>query len=155
MTAPAFASATFPVMHIRSDLLGDLEATEEQLVEFPAGIFGFPECRRFVLLPGARDGTYWLQSAEHSALAFLLVDPFAYVPGYVVELPPGELHELQVTPGTEVAILCIVTLPRQRDERATANLQGPLALNLAARVGKQIVIPESPWGVREAIDLQR
>lgn len=155
MTAPAFAPATFPVMHIRSELLGDLEATEEQLVDFPAGIFGFPECRRFALLPGARDGTFWLQSAEHPTLVFLLIDPFAFVPGYVVDLPPGELQELQVTPGTDVAILCIVTLPRQRDELATANLQGPLALNLAARLGKQIVIPESRWGVRESIDLKR
>jgi len=157
MTAAALAigPATFPVMRIRSDLLGDIEATEEQLMEFGEGLFGFPECRRFALLPGARDGTFWLQSAEHSALAFLLVDPFLHVPGYEVDVPKGDLHELRVSSPDEVAVLGIVTLPRTRDERPTVNLQGPIALHLRARVGRQIVLPESAWGVRHEIDLKR
>jgi flagellar assembly factor FliW len=156
MTAAlAMAPATFPVMHIRSDLLGDIEASDEQLLDFPAGIFGFPECRRFVLLPGARDGTFWLQSAEHSTLAFLLLDPFVFVSGYVVDVPPGDLEELGAPAGSsDVAVLAIVTLPRERGEQPTANLQGPIALNMSARLGRQVVLPDSKWGTREAVRLR-
>jgi flagellar assembly factor FliW len=153
MTAVALLD-TFRLMHIRSELLGDLQVAEDELVEFHEGIFGFPECRRFVLLQGSKEGTFWLQSVEHSALAFLLVDPFLFVPGYVVDLSSGDLAELQAAPGEHVAILSIVTLPRSRTEQPTANLQGPIAMNLRARVGRQIVIPDSPWGVRQPVALR-
>jgi flagellar assembly factor FliW len=153
MTAVALVD-TFRLMHIRSELLGDLHVAEDELVDFQDGIFGFPECRRFVLLQGSKEGTFWLQSVEHSALAFLLVDPFAFVPGYVVDLSSGDLTELQAAPGEQIAILSIVTLPRTRNEQPTANLQGPIAMNMRARVGRQIVIPDSPWGVRQPVALR-
>lgn len=153
MTAPALVTIPSPAMHLRSDLLGEIDVAEDELITFPAGLFGFPECRRFALLQGSRDGTFWIQSVEHSALAFLLVDPFVYVPGYVVDVAAGDLQELEAAGSGDVAILSIVTLPRAERERPTANLQGPVALNLRARVGRQIVIPDSPWGVRQPVDL--
>lgn len=152
MTAAALVPVSTPVMHIRSELLGTVAVAEDELIEFPTGIFGFPECRRFVLLQGSRDGTFWLQSVEHATLAFLLVDPFAFIPGYVVDVPAGDLAELGVTERDGLAILAIVTLPRSRTERPTANLQGPIALDLRRRVGRQIVIPDSAWGVRVEIE---
>lgn len=155
MTAPALARDPHLTMHLRSDLLGDLEVAEDQLIDFPRGIFGFPECRRFALLPGSVDGTFWIQSVEHATLALFLVDPFVFVPGFVVDLPGADLSDLRATQDGDVAVLCIVTLPRSTADTPTANLQGPIALNPRARVGRQIVIADSPWGVRHPVELRR
>jgi flagellar assembly factor FliW len=154
---PVAALAYVPAatMMIQSDLLGSLEIAADELIEFPAGIFGFPECQRFVLVSTERDGLYWLQSADHSALAFLVVDPFLHFEGYEVDLGAAERKELDVADEGDVVVLSIVTLPQRRTEQPTANLQGPVAVNLRARIGLQLAIAESRWGMRCPVDLAR
>ena len=150
----AVAAITSPSrMIVDSDLLGPIEAAPEDVIHFPEGLLGFPECRNFVLLPAAREGLFWLQSADHSALAFLLADPFRFFEGYSVELGPVERAELQVEAASDVIILSIVTLPRPGETRATTNLQGPLAINLARRLARQIILSDSGFGIRCEIDL--
>lgn len=142
-----------PDMTLHSDLLGTLEVDAEELIEFPVGLFGFPECRRFIVVATERDGFLWLQSADHSALVFLLVDPFLHFPGYAVDLPTADLHELDATEAADVAIFAIVTLPASREEQPTANLQGPIAFNFKQHTAKQLAISESEFGVRSPFRL--
>lgn len=141
-------------MIVQSEVLGPLTVEPDAVTRFPTGLVGLPDCREFVLIPAHREGLFWLQSVEHGELAFVLVDPFLFFPGYEAELSATDLEELQATDGPEVAVLAIVTLPASRDEQPTANLQGPLALNLEARIAKQLVL-ETPekFGVRVAFDL--
>lgn len=150
---PSFTRDATPVVSVHSALLGPLTVTPNELLNFPAGLFGFPECRSFVLVATERPGMFWLQSVEDGALAFLLVDPFPVFKEYAVDLGPLDLAKLQSSDVAHVAILGIVTLPRSRDEKPTVNLQGPLALNLVGRCGMQMAIPESTFGVRYPFDL--
>lgn len=138
---------------VTSDLLGTLAVAAESVFTFPAGMYGFPECRRFALLPAGREGLFWLQSLEHAPLIFLLADPFHFFPGYAVELSVGDRTELRATDAADVAVLCVVTLPRTRHEAPTANLQGPVALNFAAGLGRQLALSESRWGVRCELEI--
>lgn len=148
------ATATPHRMTVQSDLLGPLDAEPEELIFFPGGMFGFPECRIFVLVPASRDGLYWLQSADHGTLAFLLADPFVFFADYQVELSPADRAELQVAAPADVVILAIVTLPRSREDLPTANLQGPIAINLTARRAKQLALADSGFGIREPLKLE-
>jgi len=141
---------------VTSDLLGLVTPSRESTFTFPVGMFGFPECRQFALLAAGREGLFWLQSMEHTALTFLLADPFLFFDGYAVELGAGDRAELQLhddANADDVAVLVIVTLPRTRDELPTANLQGPVAVNFASHVGRQLALAEGSWGVRCPLDL--
>jgi flagellar assembly factor FliW len=140
-------------MIVHSDILGPLEVAEEQLLRFPAGLLGLPECRSFVMLPAEREGFFWLQSTEQSELAFVLLDPFLFFDDYVVDLSPADMRELGIEQPADVMILAIVTLSRTREKPPTANLQGPLALNVDAGIAKQIAVSESDYGVRCPFDL--
>jgi flagellar assembly factor FliW len=144
----AFAHVPTHTMTVSSDLLGQIEIDPSEILHFPAGLFGFPECRSFILLKSEQEDLYWLQSLEHSALTFLLLDPFNHFPGYSVELLAPDLRDLQARKAPEVLILAIVALPQTRSGLPTANLQGPLAINAAARLGKQLAISDSPFGLR-------
>lgn len=141
--------------HVSSDLLGPLAVARDAIFTFAEGVFGFPECRRFALLAAGRPGVYWLQSLEHGTLTFLLADPFRFVPGYSVELGDADQVELGAHEPADVAMLCIVTLPRTRDERPTANLQGPLAFNMRTQDARQLALGDARWGVRWALDLDQ
>ena len=150
----AISTDSEPVMDVvfESKLLGSLAVPEHQIYDFPQGLFGFPEARKFALLPAEREAFFWLQSQEFEALTFLLIDPFAFVEGYAVDLGPKDIGELMPEDASEIAVLAILTLPNKLGETATANLQGPLALNHRKRVGKQLAL-ESPYGIHFPVEL--
>ncbi|HET9986189.1 MAG TPA: flagellar assembly protein FliW [Longimicrobiales bacterium] len=131
----------------------DLAAEADRPILFPRGLLGFPECREFHLTATARPGFFWLRSLEHPALRFLLVDPFLYFDGYSVELADHDVGELAAGDSSEIAILATVTLPRTAADRCTANLQGPIAINARRRVARQLVLPDSTFGLRCPLDL--
>lgn len=140
-------------MIVESELLGEVEVQPDELITFPGGLLGFPACREFVLIQSEREGMYWLQSVEHSPLAFLLVDPFVTVDGFAVDLSKTDRAELQIEGQSDVVILAIVTLGSTAAGGSTVNLQGPLAFNLRTRRAKQIAVPNSEYGVRYPLDL--
>ncbi len=148
-------AAPAPTRAIATELFGTLDVRLDHLIEFRDGIPGFPECRQWVLIDGAKPGTVWLQSVDHRALAFFLVDPFPHFAGYAVDLTPSELRRLGADDSTAVAVFAIVTLPAARELPATVNLQAPVAVDLVQRRAAQIVVSESAWTVREPLDLAR
>jgi flagellar assembly factor FliW len=123
------------------------DETVGQVIHFPAGLLGFPEAKRYRLEAADVPGFYWLRSEEHAPLAFVLVDPFQVIEGYSVDVPTQEAEALGVSEADQVAVLAIATVPRKPGEMWTANLQGPVALNLASGLGVQFVRSEAP-GVR-------
>lgn len=152
MTSAALAYPMPSTITVASDLLGTLSVETSAVLNFPKGLLGFPECRSFVLLPSEREHVYWLQSVDYSALAFLLVDPFVFFEGYTVDLSPTDLTGRSAAPDG-VTVLAIVTLPRARDEKPTANLQGPVVIDTVACEGFQVVISNSSYGIRESFTL--
>jgi len=156
MTSVAIAYDMSTPLHITSDLLGPLTIEPDAVLTFPEGLLGFPECRSFVLLPSEREHVYWLQSIEYTALAFLMVDPFVFFEGYTVDLSNTDVAvstETERIAPNELTVLAIVTLPADRGGKPTANLQGPVVFDMRAQQGRQVVIPESRYGIRESFVL--
>jgi flagellar assembly factor FliW len=140
---------------VRSDLLGELCVRPTDVLDFPAGMLGFPECRRFALLRGGREGLFWLQSTEYSALVFLLVDPFAIEEKYSFDVQPSQIMELGPGESSDIGLLAVVTLPADRGGLPTVNLQGPLVINFKTRRAKQVVSGDDQHAVRRPLDLER
>jgi flagellar assembly factor FliW len=147
MTHPAPSMIQIP-----SDLLGPLTVGDDEIYAFATGIFGFPECRRFVLVDGGREGLYWLQSAEQASLAFLLVDPFHYQPGYEADLPDADLAHIGVASPESLLVLTIVTLAKPL-QSCTVNLQAPIAFNTQTRQARQVVLAGDRYSVRAPLFL--
>ncbi len=147
------APGTAGSVPVRSDLFGTLHVTNEQVLVFETGIAGFADCTRWILIDGERPGTAWLQSANIGSLAFLLVDPFLFFDGYSVNLSPHDARRVRADDATQLAVFAIVTIPARSTESATANLQGPIVINVARRRAAQIVLSDGPWGVRQPFQL--
>jgi flagellar assembly factor FliW len=154
MTAPFAATHDRATLTLASDLLGSLTVKTHDLVRFPDGLYGFPQCRDFALLPAPRTGLYWMQSVEHSALAFVLVDPFEFFPGFRIELSNADLTRLGTSDARDILALAIVTLPSEAVQACTANLQAPVLFNLHTRQAFQSIRSDEGFGIREefAID---
>lgn len=136
---------------VASRLFGPLSVRPEAFFTFPNGIPGFGGVRRFVLLPAASSGVYWLQSVDEGSMAFLLVDPFPIFPGYAVDLPQEEAEDTGAVPPM---VLAVVTLPRDGEDTSTANLQAPVVLDLGRRAGRQLILADTGFGPRHPFDLR-
>jgi flagellar assembly factor FliW len=139
---------------IVSDVLGVLTIEARDVVRFPAGLYGFPECRTFALLPTPREGLYWLQSTDYTALSFLLADPFLYFPGFHIELDDADISRLGTTDPQDILVLAIVTMPARAGAPCTANLHAPVLCNLRERHGHQSIRSEDGFDMRAPFDLE-
>jgi flagellar assembly factor FliW len=133
-------------MLMESDRLGVLEIDESSIIDVPDGLLGFDERRRFVLIPADEVGAYsWLHALDDPELAFLVVVPNFFFPDYAPELTDDEVEVLGLSDPDAAQVLCIVTIS---DDQVTANLLGPLVLNVETKVARQVVLADQDFSVR-------
>lgn len=123
-------------MRVNTKAYGPLDLDERQRIHFPAGILGFETLKDYVLFDAAQAPFYWLQSMEVEEIAFVLINPRVFRPDYTLEVDPSELEEVGITSQEEVLDFAVVTVPEDPTEM-TANLQGPIIINRATRLGRQ------------------
>jgi flagellar assembly factor FliW len=148
------AVVTADEIELHSDLLGTINLPRHELLRFAQGLLGFPECQSFALLRSEREGLYWLQSADYPTLAFLLVDPFLHFPSYKVDLGAAELARVGTSEPADLLVLSIVTLANEREAPCTANLKGPVVINLRDRKAAQVVLADDAFDVREPFSVE-
>ncbi len=153
MTVQADPSTLASLVRVDSELFGTLSVPGDMCVTFEAGLLGFGGVQRFVVLPAAQEGVYWLQGVDDGSLVFLVIDPFRHVPGYSLSLSDADRSVAVTTDETEMAVLGIVTLPRGKKETCTVNLQAPLIIDFSTRRGGQLVLAECWYGTRHPVDL--
>ena len=77
-----------------------------------------------------------------------MADPSYFVENYEVPIAGEDREVLDVNAGDVIAIYAIVTLPDET-RPLTANLRGPVVLNLGNRLGRQIVLSDEKYTHRE------
>jgi flagellar assembly factor FliW len=106
-----------------------------------AGLPGFPGAHRFRLGGwGGNDGPFWLlECLDTPDLAFVVVRPEPFFPGYLPEIDRATADRLCLGGPDDALVFVIVTLgPTPYD--ATVNLLGPLVVNCRSRLAAQIVL---------------
>lgn len=138
-------------MIIQTRLFGKIEIEDEKILTFPSGLVGMKPLKQFILLDNEQDYPFrWMQSLDDSSIAFLTLEPQVFHPDYRVALQQQEVEPIGITETTEVQVLCIVTICRE-PKTLTANLQGPLVINVEDRLGKQVILLENQYTPRHDI----
>jgi flagellar assembly factor FliW len=146
------AMTSAELVTVNSSLLGPLEIRAETVVTFPAGLPGFVSLRHFTLVETQRDELVWLQSVDDADVTFLLADPFAAVPGFEVDIPAADLASFGASINEE-ALLVLVVVQLEGGRPAAANLQSPIVIDRLGRRGRQVVLPDSRYGMHHLIDI--
>jgi flagellar assembly factor FliW len=127
-------------MKIESPRFGTLEVEPEKIIEFPRGLPGFEECRRFTLFhPEGKDPKYFiLQSLDDELVAFHLADPARFGFNYEIALSDEETALIGLDDPATGVVAVMLTKGSEADP-VRANLNAPLVINLATRRGLQHV----------------
>ena len=124
-------------MQVKTTRFGALEISNDDILEFPAGLIGFEDCRQWVLLADAQNEALgWLQSVSRPDVAMPVVSPRRFVEDYQFRVFRSELTPLGLENVQDAHVLAILG---KRDRSLTLNLKAPVVLNLARRLGRQVV----------------
>ena len=118
---------------------------------FPEGVLAFENAREFLLICKPESLPFvFMRAVEPARLGFVCVDPFLICPDYQPRISEADTAFLELTNPADVLLLSIVN-PALNPHQTTANLQGPLAINLRTGRGKQIICDQQQYPVRYAI----
>ena len=134
-------------MKLETYLFGTIDVQPETVIEFPQGLAGFENLKKFLLIHEATTGeapaSFTLQSAEDPSVAFQIIDPTVLGFEYELELSDEETAALQIGKnGTEADVAVMLTLFKQGADSSAVNaaIRSPIILNTKARVGLQKII---------------
>ena len=132
-------------MIVQSTRFGELEVSDEQILDFPQGLLGFPEEKRFALMEYKPDSPfYFLQSLADPDLTFLMINPFAFFNDYEFDMDDALMAEIGVTADNPPTVFNIATV-KDTIANMTVNLAGPVLVNLRDRKAAQWVIEKTQF----------
>ncbi len=132
---------------------GSVEIQDKDILLFPGALYGFDQEKEFVILPldpKIESPMEWLQSLRSRELAFIVTDPFLFVPGYKMVLSDSERTQLEIESTESVVVRVIVTIPKVHTEM-TANLVAPLVINQKNCLAKQIVLTGAEYDTKHPL----
>lgn len=140
-----------PLVTIVTKPFGQIEVDERQIIDFPEGIYGFEDIKKFVILDAKEKSPFkWLQAYDEPDLAFVIIRPVDFMMQYELDVMPEDLEDIGAKSPEDVLVFAIVTIPED-PSKMTANLQGPVLINPKARKGKQAISLCDKYTVRHYI----
>ena len=125
---------------------GTFDVSTDEIIAFPAGLPGFEECRRFVVLSSRElDPFQCLQSVEGPSASFLAVDPRRAFPDYRCVLSDVDRVRLGEPDEASLVWLAVVTVS---DDQTLVNLRAPVVVNPTRMLGYQLMPSNSLYPLR-------
>ncbi|MGK7345388.1 MAG: flagellar assembly protein FliW [Candidatus Nitrospinota bacterium M3_3B_026] len=138
-------------MRIKSARAGEIEIDAEGIITLPEGIIGFPDYKRYVELEFLEGSPLrLLQAVDEPNLGFIVMDPALFMPDYRVNLSREEMKSLNAEKLSDLAVRVVVTIPED-PYQMTANLQGPLVMNKATKLARQMLNNEGGYTTKHRI----
>jgi flagellar assembly factor FliW len=123
---------------------GEVEYDENNLLNFPTGIIGFPNLHHFIVMPNKKSGPlFWIQSVDDPDIAFVLTDPTNFFLDYAVIPENSERSILTIDENDECYVLSVVTVPP--DLKITINLSAPILYAPKTNRAIQIILENSDY----------
>lgn len=137
-------------MIIETKQMGFVQIEEENIIQFPRGIYGFEEFHRFVLLQNNQKPSnpfLFMQCVDHKEPCFVVVDPHSVFMDYHPVISEEVRESISLEKQEDMRFLSIATVPANvRD--LYINLQCPILINSKINAAVQIILDEGNYPMR-------
>lgn len=131
-------------MEVKTLNMGVVEVSEKQIIDFPEGLFGFEDSRKYALIEAEQKPFVWMQSIENEHISFLLINPFLFRGDYELDIDEKDQKLIDLDNPGNALIFAIVTFLGDGSP-ITANLQGPVVINTKNNLAVQAVLSDPRW----------
>jgi flagellar assembly factor FliW len=133
------------------------ETLRNKVIRFADGLPGFPTSREFIMAQEPEERPFaWMQSVSDPDLVFAVVDAYAWIKDFMLEVDDAELEEMGSVDPMDYAVYFILRIQEQ-DSRTTlkAKPNAPVLVNIRNRQARQVIVPlNSSLENAEALCLQ-
>ena len=135
-------------MKINTRKFGEIEIDDDKILTMPEGLPGFPGFEQFVLFEDQKTAPFcWFQSIEAPNLSLVVMNPVVFKPDYQLDLQGlVESRGWKDVKPDELLIFVVINIKEGKQEKSiTANLMGPLVINLNTKEVIQMAINDSDY----------
>lgn len=140
-------------MVVNTQYFGTISCSEEELIYFPDGLFGFSSLKYYLPLAFQKDSDalICLQSTEDSSVSFIIMNPFLLYADYAPVLSPEDKKLLGCSDNEDAVSYYVICVIHDSMERSTVNLKSPIAVNTENRQARQIILDNPLYKFRHPI----
>lgn len=133
-------------MELETKYFSKMEYEDTDVITFEHGLFGFENYKKYILIrfENNNGSPICLQSIDEANIAFVMVNPYNFIPEYAVSLSETDIQDLKLDDPSTLSVYNICVL---RDEipKSTTNLRCPVVVNTQNRMAKQIILENSDY----------
>jgi flagellar assembly factor FliW len=114
----------------------------------PYGMLGFSDKTQYLILRHQENSPFlWYQSVDDPGLAFVITNPFLFMPDYKINLKAALKEMSWDTNGknNHLELYIVVNIPKGMPHRMTGNFIGPILINTQLNQAVQMVLSNSPY----------
>lgn len=137
-------------MELNSEHHGVINYSEEDIIFFKNGLPGFEDLKKFIVFPLKDNDSFSIIHSIEEDLGIILISPFMVKENYEFKLNENIVEELKIKEPNEVIVYTTVTL-NSNIEKITTNLKAPIVINRFSKLGKQIIIDNESYKIKEPI----
>lgn len=138
-------------MVAETKFFGTIDIEDDKIIEFPMGIIGFEDYKKFALIYDSereeRSKISWLQSLDEPLLALPVINPIDIMDEYnpIIE---DELTKIIGDPA-DVDLLILVSMSIPSDlTKMTANLKAPFIINATKCMAMQVIVENTDYDIK-------
>jgi flagellar assembly factor FliW len=139
------------VSQITTRPFGAIEINDDEILDFPDGLFGFDELKKFIILEEKDSPMVWLQSCDETDLAFVLLKVENFMPVYNPLMSQSDKSALKANDEKDLDIYAILTIPQDDPSKMTANLMGPVVINPKEKLGRQVISQNENYKTKHSV----
>lgn len=132
---------------INTKYFGELSYSADEVLHFPEGLFGFEGESQFLLIRFVNEDSSMLclQSITEEGLAFIVMNPFHFMPEYTPRLTKSDLKSLQAKDEKSLLYYVVCTIHEDM-AKSTANLKCPIVINPEHNnLAKQVILEDAEY----------
>ncbi|MGL4802932.1 MAG: flagellar assembly protein FliW [Cetobacterium sp.] len=120
-------------------------------ITFEKGIPGLEEYKDFVI-DDIKDNPKFktITSRENSNIGFVSISPFEVRKDYEIDLSDEIISELGIEKPEDVLVLNLITLGATL-KNSTVNLKAPVIINIKNNKGKQLILQDDRYEIKEPL----
>ncbi len=137
-------------MKLTTRIFGEVEVDDSKIIDFPNGIIGFPDLKKFTLMHDEEQGAgtiKWLQSIDEPGFAMPIMDPLVVCSDYKPEIDKDKIEGIGELTDDDILVLVTVTVPHDL-KKMTVNLMGPFIINVKDMRGAQCIVDNDDYPVK-------
>jgi len=124
----------------------------DDVITFTDGVPGFESNKTFVVVRNESYAPFeWLVCVDGGMkLRFAMLNPMLVYPEYAPNISKAQVEGLNLHDAQDILMYVFVTVAENPSD-STVNLMAPVLINTKDKVGRQIILDNSPYSTREPI----